>query len=163
MYEPWTQIIDTTVNVLSPVTDLTAPSPTSGLTANVAPISVQRAVEIATAALPGARPVSIEFPADARGVYLVTLDTGAVWKTQVSIEQYSGAALRIQGPHAASAGDQVLGWFFPLHTGQAFGLPGRIVMVVIGVVPTCLYLTGLIFWWNRRRRRDPGGRLSRSA
>jgi uncharacterized iron-regulated membrane protein len=151
MYEPWTQIIDTSVNVLSPVTDLAAPSPTSGLTSNVAPISVQRAVEIATAALPGAQPVSIEFPTDERGVYLVTLDTGAVWKTQVSIEQYSGAVLRIQGPHVASAGDHALGWLFPLHTGQAFGLPGRIVMVVIGVVPMCLYMTGFIIWWNRRR------------
>jgi uncharacterized iron-regulated membrane protein len=74
-----------------------------------------------------------------------------VWKSQVSIEQYSGAVLRIQGPHEASAGDHVLGWLFPLHTGQAFGLPGRILMVAVGLAPMGLYMTGVILWWNRRR------------
>ncbi len=151
MYEPWTQIIDTGVNVLSPVTDLAAPSPTSGLTAGEAPISVQRAVEIAAASLPGARPNSVEFPSDEHGVYVVTFDTSAVWKSQVSLDQYSGAVLRIQGPHVASAGDHMLGWLFPLHTGQAFGLPGRIVLVILGVIPTCLYMTGFFVWWRKRR------------
>mgnify|MGYP003438974590 FL=1 len=89
-------------------------------------------------------------------MYLVTLDTDAVWKTQISIEQYSGAVLRVQGPHAASAGDHVLGWLFPLHTGQAFGLPGRILMVVLGLVPACLYVTGCVLWWKRRRTSATG-------
>lgn len=156
MYEPWTQVIDHGVNLLSPVADLNAPPPMSDPTAGGASVTAGTVLHIAMAKVPGARPVSIEFPADEHGVYLMTLDTDAVWKTQVSIEQYSGAVLRIQGPHVASAGDHVLGWLFPLHTGQAFGLPGRILMVVIGVLPTCLYMTGFIIWWNRRRIRDPG-------
>lgn len=159
MYEPWTQIIDRGVNVLSPVTGLDEPPPMSNPMPDAASISPQKATELAAAALSGARPVSIEFPSDERGSYLITLDTGAVWKTQVSIEQYSGAVLRIQGPHTASAGDLVLGWLFPLHTGQAFGLPGRILMVVLGLVPTCLYITGFVLWWNRRRARPVEDRL----
>ena len=150
MYEPWTQVIDSGVNLLSPVADLDAPPSMSDPLAGGASISTGMALEIAMAKLPGARPVSIEFPSDEHGVYLVTLDTDAVWKTQISIEQYSGAVLRVQGPHAASAGDHVLGWLFPLHTGQAFGLPGRILMVVLGLVPACLYITGLILWWWKR-------------
>ncbi len=163
MYEPWTQVIDHGVNLLSPVADLNAPPPMSDPTAGGEPVTAGTALDIATAKLSGARPVSIEFPSDEHGTYLVALDADAVWKTQVSIDQYSGAVLRIQGPHVASAGDHVLGWLFPLHTGQAFGLPGRILMVVIGVLPTCLYITGFIIWWNRRRIRDLGGRLSHSA
>jgi uncharacterized iron-regulated membrane protein len=151
MYEPWTQVIDHGVNLLSPVTGLDEPPPMSTPIPDVVSIGPQKVTEIAMTALPRARPVSIEFPAGERGVYLVTLDTGAVWKTQVSIEPYSGAVLRIQGPHVASAGDHVLGWLFPLHTGQAFGLPGRVLMVVIGLVPMCLYMTGFVLWWNRRR------------
>lgn len=151
MYEPWTQIIDHSVNLLSSVTGLDEPLLVSNPMPKAESISPQKATEIATAALPGARPVSIEFPADERGVYLVTLDTGTVWKTQVSIEQYGGAVLRVQGPQVASMGDHVLGWLFPVHTGQAFGLPGRIVMVVLGVIPTCLYMTGFILWWRKRR------------
>lgn len=151
MYEPWTQVIDHGVNLLSPVADLNAPPPMSDPTAGGASITAGAALDIAMAKLPGARPVSIEFPADEDGVYLVTLDTDAVWKTQVNIEPYSGAVLRIQGPHVASAGDHVLGWLFPLHTGQAFGLPGRIVLVILGVIPTCLYITGYLMWWRKRR------------
>lgn len=149
MYEPWTQMIDSGVNLLSPVTALDARPPTSDPTVGGASISTGAALKIANAKLPGARPASIEFPPDARGVYGITLDTGAVWKTLISIEQYSGAVLRIQGPHAASAGDHVLGWLFPLHTGQAFGLPGRIILLVLGLVPTALYITGFILWWKR--------------
>lgn len=163
MYGPWTQVIDHGVNLLSPVADLNAPPPMSDPTAGGEPVTAGTALDIAMAELSGARPVSIEFPADEHGTYLVTLDTEAVWKTQVNIEPYSGAVLRIQGPHVASAGDHVIGWLFPLHTGQAFGLPGRILMVVIGVLPTCLYMTGFIIWWNRRRIREFGGRLSHSA
>lgn len=156
MYEPWTQLIDDGVNRLSPVTGLGDPPPMSDPMSDAAPISPQTVIEIATAALPGARPVSIEFPSDEHGVYLVTLDTEAVWKTQVSIEQYTGAVLRIQGPHVASAGDHLLGWLFPLHTGQAFGLPGRMLMVVLGLVPACLYITGWVLWWKRRRTSARG-------
>lgn len=158
MYEPWTQVIDHGVNLLSPVANLNAP-PMSDPTAGGASVTTGTALDIAMAKVPGARPVSIEFPADEHGVYLMTLDTDAVWKTQVSIEQYSGAVLRIQGPHVASAGDHVLGWLFPLHTGQAFGLPGRVFMVVLGLVPTCLCMTGWVLWWRKRRTTSVEGRL----
>lgn len=157
MYEPWTQIIDQGVNRLSPVTGFNDPLPRSNPLPDLVSISPQTATELASAALPSARPLSIEFPSDGHGVYLVTLDTGAVWKTQISIEQYSGAVLRIQGPHEASTGDHVLGWLFPLHTGQAFGFSGRILMVVLGLVPMCLYITGFVLWWNRRRFNNLGG------
>lgn len=151
MYEPWTQVIDQGVNLLSPVTDLNASPLASRLISDPVPISTQRAVEISRAALPGSRPESIEFPSDGYGVYVVTLDTDAAWKTQVSIDQYSGAVVRVQGPQTASVGDHVLGWLFPVHTGQVFGLPGRTVLVILGIVPTSLYITGGIIWWNRRR------------
>ncbi len=163
MYEPWTQIIDHGVDLLSPVTALDVPLPASKPIEGQEPISVGRVIETTNTALPYGRPISLEFPIEEQGTYVVMVDTGAVWKSQVSIEQYSGTVVRVQGPQAASIGDHVLGWLFPLHTGQAFGLPGRILMVVIGVLPTCLYITGFIIWWNRRRIRDLGGRLSHSA
>ena len=159
MYEPWTKVIDYGVNLLSPVASLDGSPPTSWPTNGAAPVSTQRAVEIALAALPGARPLSIEFPSDEHGVYLVTLDTGIVWKSQVSIEQYSGVVVRIQGPYEASVGDHVLGWLFPLHTGQAFGLPGRILMVVLGLIPVGLYVTGFLMWWRKRRINSVEDRL----
>jgi uncharacterized iron-regulated membrane protein len=117
---------------------------------------VGRVIEITKAAVHSGRPISLEFPVDEQGTYLVTVDTGAAWKSQLSVDQYSGAVVLVQGPQAASVGDHVLGWLFPIHTGQAFGLPGRIVLVILGVIPTSLYMTGWFLWWNRRRVRPPG-------
>ena len=157
LYSPWMDLIDRSVNLLSPVTALEAPPPVSIPIKGQEPITVGRVIEITKTTLSSWRPTSLEFPVDEQGTYMVTVDTGTVWNSHVSIEQYSGAVLRIQGPHVASAGDHVLGWLFPLHTGQAFGLPGRIVLVILGVIPTCLYMTGFFLWWNRRRARHSGG------
>lgn len=156
LYSPWTDLIDRGVNLFSPVTTLHALPPASTPMAGQEPINLGRVIEIARTALSSGRPISLELPVDEQGTYVVTVDTGTVWKSQVTIEQYSGAVLRVQGPQVASMGDHVLAWLFPLHTGQAFGLPGRIVLVILGVAPTCLYMTGFILWWNRRRVRHSG-------
>lgn len=163
LYSPWTDLIDRSINLFSPVTALDLPPPVSIPREGQRPINIGRVIEATKTALPSGRPISLEFPMDEQGTYVVTVDTGVVWKSQVSIEQYSGAVLMVQGPHEASIGDHVLGWLFPVHTGQAFGLPGRIFMVVLGFVPTCLYLTGIILWWSRGRIRDPGRGPSHSV
>lgn len=157
LYSPWTDLIDRSVNLLSPVTAVEAPPPVSTPREGQKPVTVGRVIEITKTRLPSGRAISLEFPVDEQGTYIVTVDTGAVWKSQVSVDQYSGAVVRVQGPQAASAGDHVLAWLFPLHTGQAFGLPGRIALVVLGLVPTCLYITGFFLWWNRRRVRHSEG------
>jgi uncharacterized iron-regulated membrane protein len=52
-----------------------------------------------------------------------------------------------------SAGDLVRIWQFPLHSGQGFGLPGRILVCVTGIVPAILAITGTWLWLRRRRLR----------
>jgi len=44
---------------------------------------------------------------------------------------------------------------FPLHTGTAFGMPGRIVIAAAGVGLVAMILTGFYVWlikWRMRRR-----------
>jgi uncharacterized iron-regulated membrane protein len=52
-----------------------------------------------------------------------------------------------------SAGDAFLTWIFPLHTGTAFGLPGRMVIAVAGVGLNVLIATGFHVWWRKWRMR----------
>jgi uncharacterized iron-regulated membrane protein len=44
-----------------------------------------------------------------------------------------------------SAGDTFLLWQFPLHNGEAFGLPSRLVILLSGLSIPLLYVTGLAF------------------
>jgi uncharacterized iron-regulated membrane protein len=52
-----------------------------------------------------------------------------------------------------SAGDAFLSWIFPLHTGTAFGLPGRLVIAAAGVGLDVLIVTGCYVWWRKWRMR----------
>jgi uncharacterized iron-regulated membrane protein len=43
-----------------------------------------------------------------------------------------------------SAGDRFILSQFPLHNDEAFGLPGRLVILVSGLSVPLLYVTGLL-------------------
>ena len=57
-----------------------------------------------------------------------------------------------------SAGDKALAWMFPLHSGTAFGLAGRVVIAATGLVVALMIVTGLLMWARKRR-----GRRTRAA
>jgi uncharacterized iron-regulated membrane protein len=70
----------------------------------------------------------------------------------VYIEQYSGAILDVRSPDTRrSAGEAFIDWQWPLHSGQAFGMTGRILVFLTGVACPALYITGFIRWRQKRR------------
>jgi len=61
-----------------------------------------------------------------------------------------------------NAGETVMQWLFPLHSGTAFGKPGMVAMSLTGAVPLLMVFTGL--WvWLRKRRGERIGRERRRA
>jgi len=53
---------------------------------------------------------------------------------------------------------------FHLHSGETWGLPGRLAVDAVGVLLAFLCASGVWFWWRRRRRslaRGAGGRVAR--
>ena len=73
--------------------------------------------------------------------------------TRITLDARSGQALRISDPLTAPYGERFLGWQFPLHSGQAFGVGGRTFITAFGLMPLLFMLTGTLVWWKRRRRR----------
>ena len=73
--------------------------------------------------------------------------------TRLTLDARSGLPLRIRDPLTASYGERFLGWQFPLHSGQAFGVAGRSVITLFGLMPLLFLLTGTLVWWKRRRSR----------
>ena len=73
--------------------------------------------------------------------------------TRITLDARSGLPLRIRDPLTASYGERFLGWQFPLHSGQAFGVAGRSFITLFGLMPLLFMLTGTLVWWKRRRGR----------
>lgn len=72
----------------------------------------------------------------------------------ITIDANSGAILADQHAASGSAGDIFMLWQYPLHSGKAFGWPGRIVIFLSGIMLTAICVTGLLIWWRKRRARS---------
>ena len=151
MYNPWTDWIDQGVNYLSPVTRLASAPIISQTIPGQRIISAEQAVHVAQNSVPNGQPIAISFPEDDQGVYSISLKTVAIWDSEINIDQYNGKVIQLFTPTTATVGDHFLGWLFPLHTGQALGLPGRILILLLGLVPAVLYVTGFIRWHQKRK------------
>jgi len=65
----------------------------------------------------------------------------------------TGSPAGAEIPGTGSAGDIFLQAQFPLHSGRILGLPGRILISMMGLVVAMLSVTGLIIWWKKRQAR----------
>jgi uncharacterized iron-regulated membrane protein len=53
----------------------------------------------------------------------------------VWIDPGTGAILAVRDTRQDSAGDRFMDWMHPLHNGEAFGLAGRVLACVGGLLP----------------------------
>jgi uncharacterized iron-regulated membrane protein len=70
--------------------------------------------------------------------------------TRVSVDAFSGELLRVRDPLTAASGDTFMNWQFPLHSGEAFGMAGRVLVSFSGLTPLLFMVTGLVLWLGRR-------------
>lgn len=56
-------------------------------------------------------------------------------------------------PWQGTVGDLIVQAQFPLHTGRILGVPGRILISVMGLVVAMLSATGIYLWWKKRKAR----------
>jgi uncharacterized iron-regulated membrane protein len=69
------------------------------------------------------------------------------------VDLRTGGVTAMRLPARSSAGDRFMAWLYPLHTGGAFGWPGRLVVAATGLVMVVLNVTGLYVWWVKWRMR----------
>ncbi|ULA64134.1 MAG: conserved membrane protein of unknown function [Nitrospira sp.] len=158
-YMNWAEPIVWVTQLFSPATRGPAQAPQSKPLDGGSPISPEQAVALAAARYPEGRLSSISMPEDATGVYQVGRQAvpglSNFWSERiVSIDQYSGALVDVRAPDTRrSAGETFLDWQWPLHSGQAFGMPGRLLVFVSGLACPVIYATGFLMWWRKRRGR----------
>jgi len=121
-------------------------------------ITADQAVSAGLAVFPTAKLRWIEAPIKVEDVYVLRLQQPAepsqrFPKTFVWIDQFSGQVLANRDALKVSSGDVFFDWLHPLHNGEAFGLTGRILAFVSGLLPLALLLTGWIRWRQKRKAK----------
>jgi uncharacterized iron-regulated membrane protein len=143
---------------------------TSGPSRGRQPISLEDAVSVVQQRYPGGRLDWLYDAPDPDSAYTVCkhgldhLDR-FVGRCCVVVDQYTGEILHVQAPDAGTAGDYFVLWQWPLHSGQAFGMTGRLLVLIAGLLCPILYVTGVIRWLQKRRaaRVMAGRRMSHVA
>lgn len=65
----------------------------------------------------------------------------------------TGALAGQRVPGEGTSGDLFMRLQFPLHSGRIAGVPGRILVTVLGLAVAVLSVTGVVIWWGRRTAR----------
>ncbi len=121
-------------------------------------IAMDQAVAIALKQYPEGRPHWIYGAPNPGQTYTVCQDgvdaPGSILQRRCTvIDRYSGKILDLDDPSlpTASAGEIFTHWQWPLHSGQAFGTSGRILVFITGLACPVLFVTGVIRWLQKRR------------
>lgn len=73
---------------------------------------------------------------------------GRLW---TYVDMADGRIVASRHDNGRGAGDAFFAWQYPLHSGQAFGEVGRVLVFLGGVVTAALAWTGATLWLRRRR------------
>ena len=118
-----------------------------------APISLDQAMEIARAAIPGAAPFAINIPGP-KGAYQVRSrfpeDLTPGGRSRVIVDQYTGKVLLTESSRTAPAGTRMVIANRAIHTGDILGIPSKALMSLASLMAVVQLITGLTMWWKRR-------------
>jgi uncharacterized iron-regulated membrane protein len=70
--------------------------------------------------------------------------------TRISINLETNQISKIKDPFQTTGTEKLLTWFYPLHSGEAFGVFGQSVISICGVFLCYLIASGIYLWLKRR-------------
>ncbi len=78
---------------------------------------------------------------------------GGLGNPWIILDARDGRVLSADIPGQGSAGDLFMQLQFPLHSGRILGLPGRILVSLLGLAVATLSVTGVLIWLRKRAGR----------
>ena len=141
------------VAVVAPLAD-TRP-PRASAPADGAMLDPDQAIAVARSVFPDGQLRRVNLPSGPNQAYVVAFQRApdvartSGGRSVVGVDPYRGDVLSISDGAKAPAGNIFINWQLPLHSGSAFGLPGRMLVFVSGLIATLLAVSGLLVWWQR--------------
>ena len=123
------------------------------------PISLDQALEIARATIPGARPISVVVPAGAKASISIPMrfpeDLTPGGRSWVVLDQFSGKVLLMQSSRTAPGVTRMIIANRAIHTGDIFGIPSKLLASICSSIVILQAITGVYMWWKRPRSKQP--------
>ena len=144
------------VERFSPLT----PEPSATAISSVEPLPLEGALRQARLSYPGGAPRYYTLSGGKQGLFTACyqdvpeLQRYIVADRCLSFSRANGKLLLVKDPVNGSGGDLFMQWQWPLHSGQAFGWTGRILVFITGLICPLLFVTGLIRWLQKRRAKS---------
>lgn len=132
-----------------------SPEPVSQIVAGKSSLGITEILKTADAALPNAETTFINLPRKPEDTFTIhkkhPQESNEYGDSSVYLDQYTGKILKLQDGENLPLAEKVLGSFTPLHYGTFWGLPSRVLYVLVGLAPLILFLTGFVMWRYRYR------------
>jgi uncharacterized iron-regulated membrane protein len=129
----------------------------SSMRESVQPIGLDAAMSIAKERFPDSSPDLFSLPVNETGVYSIyqaaPIGSGLEARRTILLDQYDGATLYVNEPTTGSFGTAFLNWIWPMHSGHALGMTGRLLVCASGLACVALFATGVARWLHKRRAR----------
>ncbi|MEJ1168798.1 PepSY-associated TM helix domain-containing protein [Variovorax sp. CCNWLW235] len=90
-------------------------------------------------------------------------DSDGMGLSNLYLDGRDGHIISSNRPWHGTAADVFAQLQLPLHGGRILGLPGRILMSLMGLAVAGLSVTGIVIWWRKRRARLLQTRWQREA
>lgn len=130
------------------------PAPVSTPLAGRKSLALSDIIAKADTALPEGKTTMVYLPEEPEEVFTVfkKVRNGLSFGNTVYLDRFSGDILRLDREGQGALGDRIFHSFYALHFGTFWGLPSRILYVLVGLAPAALLLTGLVMARYRRRK-----------
>ncbi|MBL0915450.1 MAG: PepSY domain-containing protein [Sphingopyxis sp.] len=122
------------------------------------PVGFARAAEAAIAAVPGSSLTQVAWPKEGDATYYIRVNAPgeirrAYGDTRVLVDANTGAVRGVFPIAEAEPARAFMSALFPIHTGEAGGLVGRLLSIAVGLWLVTMIVAGLLLWLKRRKPR----------
>ncbi|MEG3179301.1 PepSY-associated TM helix domain-containing protein [Sphingomonas sp. LT1P40] len=126
-----------------------------------APVGFATAATAATAVIPGSTLTSVAWPKADDATYAIRVRAPgeirrAYGDSRVLVDANTGQVRGIFPIADAPAARAFMSSLFPIHTGEAGGLIGRLLSIAIGLWLVTMIVAGTLLWLKRRKPRRAG-------
>ena len=142
--------------------EMQGPEPPQSAAGGGARLSFDAAYAVARQQVPGAYSYAISLPQEpTEAARINTTGPAAAYEgatDELYLDQYTGQPLGKLAFQDRNLGQRVRRTFKPVHTGAIFGLPSKIIALVVCLLGVTFPITGVIMWLNRLKKEKKRAR-----